>query len=255
MKINDKILHIPPYISTSWTQVRAIYLKNTDLVICLNAGTVIDIPNLNPQTLEVIFTAHSHFLEGQQSPPQGLQEQQPSPFYLSHAKGNPLFNTIKPASETDADAALSFGFGTFDSFGSALHHNASQSNMPDLPKEILTKISAIAKIVAPDDLEVVPKPEPHCNCTHCQIAKAVLQGLTGEVEITASAATQPEIEEEITEADLTFQQWDISQSGDNLFSVSSRLDPKEKYNVFLGNPVGCTCGKPGCEHILAVLKS
>ena len=42
---------------------------------------------------------------------------------------------------------------------------------------------------------------------------------------------------------------------DKLFTVINKLDQQEKYNVFLGEPVGCTCGKQGCEHMLAVLKS
>lgn len=253
MKVNSKILHIPPYISTSWNQVRAIYLQENTLFICLHAGTIIEVPNLNPDILETIFSAHSNFLEGHQPRLQGLQEQ-PSSFQLSHAHANPLLPSMRPPSEMESDPALSFGLGTFDSFGSALHHNDSQSNMPDLPKEILSKISAIAKIVAPDDVQELPKPEPHCNCTHCQIAKAVLNGLDSGSENPA-ISTQPQIEEEVTDADLVFQQWDISQTGDKLFSVSNRLDSQEKYSVYLGHPVGCTCGKQGCEHILAVLNS
>jgi hypothetical protein len=33
------------------------------------------------------------------------------------------------------------------------------------------------------------------------------------------------------------------------------LDHKEHYNVFLGDPIGCSCGNNNCEHIQAVLKS
>ena len=65
----------------------------------------------------------------------------------------------------------------------------------------------------------------------------------------------PKPDEPVPDAELSFQEWDIVQTGKDLFHVSSRLDPNEQYNVFLGNPVGCTCGKAGCEHILAVLKS
>lgn len=251
MRITSKILHIPPYISTSWNQVRTIYLKATNLVICLSAGTMIEIPNLNAETIQTIFIAHSNFLEENQV---SHQEQTP-PFQLSHAKANPAFQIMKTPSEAESDPSLSFGLGTFDSLGSALHHNASQSNMPDLPKEILSKISAIAKIVAPDDFQALPKPEPHCNCMHCQIAKAVQQGLNNEANEINDTAVLTLAEEEVSDADLTFQQWEIEQTGEQLFSVMNKLDIQEKYNVYLGDPVGCTCGKQGCEHILAVLKS
>ena len=33
------------------------------------------------------------------------------------------------------------------------------------------------------------------------------------------------------------------------------LDPNEHYNVFLGTPLGCTCGEKDCEHIRAVLST
>ena len=48
---------------------------------------------------------------------------------------------------------------------------------------------------------------------------------------------------------------EITQTGDKLFTVVNKLDPQENYHVYLGHPVGCTCGKQGCEHILVVLKS
>ena len=79
---------------------------------------------------------------------------------------------------------------------------------------------------------------------------------TNQVKI-APPAKPPALtqEEEVTDRDLSFQQWAIEQTGDKLFCVTNKLDRLEKYNVFLGDPVGCTCGIQGCEHILAVLKS
>lgn len=155
--------------------------------------------------------------------------------------------------EGDGESSLTFGFGTFDSLGSALHHNENQSDIPNLPKEILSKISAIAKIVAPEDGQALPKPEPHCNCTHCQIARAVHEGFAETSDVSIRGLAQPE--EVIKDTDLNFQQWDIQQIEEKLFSVTHKLDANEKYRVYLGHPVGCTCGKEGCEHILAVLKS
>lgn len=249
MKINNKILYIPPYISTTWNHIRVLYLKENHLIISLANNTLVKVPDLKPECLEMIFTAHSSFLENQSIPP---QEQSPS-FKISRTKTAPFLNAANPFFETEKDSSLIFGLSTFDSLGSALHHNESQSNMPDLPKEILSKISAITKIVAPEEDQFLLKPERHCNCTYCQIARAIQEGLSDEPNKALQQSTQ--IEEEVTDADLNFQQWDIQQMGEKLFSVSHRLDSKDKYSVYLGYPVGCTCGKEGCEHLLAVLKS
>lgn len=245
MKINNKILFIPPYISTTWNNIRTLSLKDNRLTVSLANDSIVEIPNLDTEHLELIYNTHANFIENQPTPHQEHLSFSRLPF----ANATPLFNKVTPTLE---DPSLSFGLGTFDSLGSALHHNESQSHMPDLPKEILSKISAIAKIVAPEDGQSLPKPELHCNCTHCQIARAVQDGLGIEINEIKQPLT---IEEEVDDRDLNFQQWDIQQTGEKLFSVCHRLDSNDKYSVYLGHPVGCTCGKEGCEHILAVLKS
>lgn len=244
MKITSKILHIPPHLSTSWTQVRAIYLKENTVVVSLLDGVIIEIPGLPAESRNAIFDAYAAYLEEQNSK-QPPQTQRPAPFQIfqvsSHAPG--MEPTPMPST----------GFDSIESMASALQHNMAQANMPDLPPEVLNKIAAIAKIVAPEDIQNLPKPEPHCNCPHCQIARAI-HGGTREVESTPSSPIEAH-EEIVSDKDLSFQQWDIVQTGEKLYSVASRLDPKERYSVYLGHPVGCTCGKQGCEHILAVLKS
>jgi hypothetical protein len=49
MRINNKILSIPPYISTSWKNIASLYLDVKDaeniLVIVLAQGTSIEIPH------------------------------------------------------------------------------------------------------------------------------------------------------------------------------------------------------------------
>jgi hypothetical protein len=251
MKITQKILHLPPYISTSWDQIRALYLKEKELVVCLIDGVEIRIPGLNDEIIQAIFNAHSAYLEGQQN----LTQEQGMKFPFPQAAPNPPQAAHTP--EGEATAAFRLGFGTnMDSFASAMHHNAAQANLPDLPKEVLGKISAIAKIIAPEDIQNVPKPEAHCNCVHCQIARAIHDQLDPTtIESPQTLHIREEREEAVSEEELKFQNWNISQIGDKLFSVVNRLDPQEKYSVFLGEPVGCTCGKAGCEHILAVLNS
>lgn len=237
MKITPTILSIPPYLSTTWTHIRALYMKDERLVVSLLDGVNIAIPNLSEEELKNIFAAHAVFAEYQHRKTQPPEKQ--TPVHLFHA------GTIPDGEQA---GSVRFSFDNMESLGSALQHNPAQAHLPDLPPDILNKIASIAKIVAPGEIQNLPKAEPHCNCPHCQIARAI-HGTTHP-----SVAEQT-IEDEVSDKDLSFQQWSILQVSDNLFSVTNKLDTLEKYNVFLGDPVGCTCGKAGCEHILAVLKS
>lgn len=251
MKITPKILSIPPYISTTWSQIRALYMREKDLVICLADGASISISNLKTSDIEAIFTAHSAFTENVTSRPGPIQEQRSTQFLQNQS--NPHLAASHSGLNLEGMAAMHLNFDNMESLSSTLHHNSEQAHMPSLPKEILQKIAAIAKIVAPGDIQNMPKPEPHCNCPHCQITRAI----HGQIEEkTESPDLEQKIEDEIVdERELVFQQWEITQTGDNLYSVANRLDSHEKYSVYLGQPVGCTCGNLGCEHILAVLKS
>lgn len=245
MKINQKIFSIPPYISTCWSNVRALHMDGAALIVTLNDGKTIQIPGLSTPIVEGIFTTHANFLEQLNSSENSMQSGITSVM-------NP-FTDIFPQ-DPQSDSHFRLTIGSLDELGSVMHHNSQQSNAPDIPKEILEKIVSITKIVAPEDL-TLPKAEPHCNCTHCQIARA-LDPQEEPQPVLQNVLPHKEKEEEIvSETELSFQQWDITQTGNQLFTVANRLDPQEKYNVFLGNPVGCTCGKSGCEHIIAVLKS
>jgi hypothetical protein len=241
MKINNKVLSIPPYISTTWNHVSAIRMQGSVLVINLYDGTHVEIPNLSAETIELIFNLHVSFAD-----------QGPSQMKLANPFAQ-LF--LGPQPGQTPDSSMRLGFSSIDEVGAALQHNPQLANSPDLPPEILRKIAAITKIIAPEDVQALPKPEPHCNCMFCQIARAVQQANPTPQVTSSEQATPPHPEDEVKEHELSFQQWEIQQLGDQLFNVVNKLDPKEKYSVYLGNPVGCTCGKPGCEHIIAVLKS
>jgi hypothetical protein len=240
MIINSKIFHLPPYISISWNYVAALHLGGTSLIVTTLKGNLITVPNLSPELLEKIFQAHALYLENNTS-------QEKSPSGLTSAKNLQPFAQALMNAEQNMELPFRFGFSTFDGLGSALQHNQAQSNAPDLPEEILQKISAIAKIVTPEDQAVLPKAEPHCNCMHCQIARAINTGINIIDE-------QSNSEEPVSEDELNFQPWEIQQNGDKMYTVTNRLTLL-KYNVYLGEPIGCTCGQVGCEHILAVLKS
>ncbi|NGX42969.1 MAG: hypothetical protein K940chlam7_01259 [Chlamydiae bacterium] len=243
MKINKRFFSFPPYISTSWDNITALRIKEGTLIVHLVDGETVHIPNLESETLETIFDVHTSILEEKEKTEPSKQQVQ----------GEFPFQQFLGGSENSENMDLPFRFGisSTDGFGAALQHNQAQADSPDLPPEVLDKIQSIAKIISPEDPKAIPKPEPHCNCIHCQIARAINQGLG----FTDLYQKEERSEEAVSVEELQFQQWEISQTDEKLYTVSNRLDSKEKYNVFLGHPVGCTCGKEGCEHILAVLKS
>ncbi len=241
MKINSKILSIPPYISTSWKNIASLHVENQHpmfvLVITLLSGVRIEVPNLDPPIIESIFIAHTRYMEQDEKP-----KQQPPKNPLNFPLGQ--------------EQALSLGLskagppGTEHlGLGSMLQHNPEQADSPDLPPDILAKITHLAKTLGVEDPETVPKPEPHCKCMYCQIARALQTGLNGDDQ------QKKEEEEIVSDEDLKFKTWDIAQTGDKLYCVTNPLDAKEHYNVYLGDPIGCTCGETQCEHIRAVLTS
>jgi hypothetical protein len=223
MKINHQVLSIPPYISTSWKNINSILVDQSgNLVILLHTNAKISIPNLEKSIINVIFDAHAKFLENDEKE-----------------------KTQKTGSALTMGMPLKIGVDGIESLGSAMQHNSANANSPDLPPDMLNKIASISKIMGIDSPEMMPKAEPHCNCPHCQIARA----------IRGEAVKGNEINEEVSEEDLKFKTWDISQTGDQLYVVANPLDENEKYTVFLGNPLGCTCGEKNCEHLRAVLNS
>ena len=249
MKIDDKSISLPPYISTTWNNVSSLYMKGNLLVIILREGDIINIPGLPHEVIEVIFSAHAAFIE-KHSTASGNTRAENELSKLSSAFSQSL------GGDPNQELPFRIGFGNMEGLGAAMQHNPSQANMPNLPPEILSKIGAIAKIIVPDENVALPKPEPHCNCIHCQIAREILHSFGHPVSQISNHLPEIAQEEEIIkDEELQFQQWDITQAGEKLFTVVSRLDNKEKYSVYLGHPVGCTCGKQGCEHIVAVLKS
>jgi hypothetical protein len=250
MKINDKMLSLPPYLSTPWSNVRTIHMKGSNLIISLHDGDTVAIPGLSQPLIDAIFSLHAAYLEREINEQSSLLE---NPQQKANIPINQPWSQAFLLGDQNADQSIRFGVG-LEGMASALQHNSAQMYAPDLPKPILDKIAAIAKIVAPEDVNALPKAEPHCNCVHCQIARAITQAAHPEAE-NITASPKEELEEKVSAEDLNFQQWEISQSGEKLYTVINRLDTNEKYSVYLGHPVGCTCGRTGCEHILAVLKS
>lgn len=231
MKVSKKVLNLPPYLSTSWKNVISLYLDESGaaplLKVVLSSGTIVEIPGLDPASLKAVFQAHAAYLEEENSPitvsPQNL-----------------------PSKEQLVGFKIPINFeGGLANFGDLMQHNSEQMHAAPLPKEILNKIAQMTQVVGMD-ANMFPKPEPHCNCPHCQIARAIHQM---EPEV------QQESEETVTEDDLRFREWNIELKNDNLYRVTNPLNNEEHYDVFLGEPIGCTCGEKNCQHIRAVLRS
>ncbi|MBA2727522.1 MAG: hypothetical protein H0U49_05035 [Parachlamydiaceae bacterium] len=243
MIINNKILNLPPYISTTWNNVLGLHMKGTTLVISLSTGESVLIDDLSKEVIETIFHAHRSYLEEQDFSNPGPTNQAVSPFgFLSQ----PLSNA--------SIEFLQFGQNAIKGLGAAMQHDDSLADAPDLPAEFLEKIAAIAKIVTPESQDGLPKGELNCNCPHCQIANAINGQSKKNVTHHASPAVHLH-DEPVSAEDLIFQEWKIQQTGTNLYQVTNNLDPKEIYQVYLGDPIGCTCGEKNCVHIPAVLKS
>ena len=242
MKINAKFLSIPPHISTSWSNITSIQVVQDNgieaLAIILKDGHIIRIPGLSQEIIEQVFIQHSAYLEGETS-------STPNSITTSVPQGTIDLQKAMP----NYGIPLQFGADGLQGLGS-MQHNPEQANAPDLPPEVLKKISLVANALGvEDDAMAIPAPEPHCNCMFCQVARA----MKGEEKETTLDSTE-EVDN-VSEDDLKFREFDIDQKGDKLYEVTNPLDKSEQFQVFLGSPVGCTCGKKDCEHIKAVLNS
>lgn len=220
MNITYKILSIPPYISTAWKNIVSLQVEARPfghaLVIELLTGRKVEIPNLDRQVIEKVFFIHAKVVEEEGK------------------EANVM------------TASLPFPFSNLGGFTTILQHNPGQKDAPDLPQEMLEKITEMAKNFLPEDTSTLDQAEPGCNCPYCQILRAFVKEAEEEVA---------PVEEEVTDEDLKFRSWDIKQDNDKLYSVTNPLDKTEHYTVFLGSPLGCTCGHKNCEHIQAVLRS
>ncbi len=125
---------------------------------------------------------------------------------------------------------------------------AIDNELPQLPAEVLDKIGQLAQTMGIDDSSFLPHPEADCNCMRCQIAHTLQQTVLSQ----KAAAEEEEI---VSDADLQFSSWRISQQQENLYLVINPLEDAEQYQVHLSNPIGCTCGEKHCEHIRAVLNT
>ncbi len=244
------MLSVPPYISTSWKYVEGLYMKGATLVVTLTGSESVNIPGISTEYIDMIFTAHAEYLE---------QEVIPRPFLSSNnepsLQGLPFGLLGQGFPLTGADNAFQFGISSMDGLGNAMQHNPAHADAPDLPLEILQKIGAIVKIVAPEEIQTGTIAEQDCNCPYCQITRAINGDADVESQLFSEIAAWTDNQQQNSnEAQEIPGPWQIQETGKNQFLVIDKVDQTE-FRVFLGNPVGCTCGQEGCEHIVAVLKS
>jgi hypothetical protein len=249
VKIDEKLICIPPYISTTWEQVTFLQSEEDPenhlfiLTIHMMDGKEVRIPNLDSSLIDIAFSAHIKHLEkkgGSLTRPKGGEE--------SKTVGGLLQQLTGLSPEQLANMPIRFGIAGIEGMPGieVLQHSQNQGSAPDMPAEVLEKIAGMIKMMANGDITAFPKPEPHCNCPHCQVSRSI-HGIAKNEE-----AVQ---EHSVADEELKFRDWDITKKGEQLYVVSNPLDPREQYSVFLGSPVGCTCGQAHCEHIKAVLYS
>lgn len=257
VKVNNLMLSVPPYISTSWKYVEGLYMKGATLVVTLASGESVNIPGIGTEFVDMIFTAHADYLEKEVNQRNVMSSNND----LSSLQGMMPFGLLGPGFPmTASDNAFQFGISSMDGLGNPMQHNPAHANAPDLPLEILQKIGAIVKIVAPEEIVTGTIAEQDCNCPYCQITRAISVDGDDESQLFSELSSWTDILEnpELTHAhDLSSEissPWKIQETGPNQFLVVDTSNQSE-FRVFLGNPVGCTCGEEGCKHIVAVLKS
>ncbi|MEZ5315690.1 MAG: hypothetical protein R3E91_05750 [Chlamydiales bacterium] len=247
VKINEKLICIPPHISTTWEHVKLLQAeensttKKYKLILRLAENKIVEIPEIEAALIDIAFSSHMKYLEGKSrsDKPEG---------------GNKTFGSLiqqlmglspEQLSNIPIRFGISGGIPGIENLESAFQHNQEQADTPDMPLEVLEKAVGMAKLFMGGDLEAFPKPEPHCNCTHCQLARAIHHIPKNDMQEDSL----------VTEEDLKFRTWNIKESSesDKIYIVTNPLDSKEHYTVYLGTPLGCTCGQANCEHIKAVL--
>jgi hypothetical protein len=249
MKINHRVLHIPPYISCRWNEIASIGVETHNdeilLHIQLLSGSKVTVPNLTQDQIDLIFKMHVQHLES------AAEEEEE----FKKMKELPFFSNLFQAPPMDANVATSFGtpiaFHLDANDPAALFqgHNPAFYNSPPLPKEILNKIVIIAKAIGGDMVKDV-EPVDLCNCFFCQIARALHQERAEE--------SKPHVPKNLPKDLLRGgidPEWMVEEIGTNLYKVTSRDEPSVIYQVYLGNPIGCSCGSNRCSHIIAVLKT
>jgi len=234
MKITKKILSLPPYISTRWEFISSLHVNEGVLTVHLKDGTTCSVPDLSKETLATIFT---HHVETTETAPDESEEI------------TKLMGGIRSGFKDVMNMFTKLGANAMTSLGKVLEHDPNHANLPDLPPEMIKKVELLLNIIPQEDLLDMPESVPGCNCMYCQINRILRHAKLDQPDFLEQGG------EPVEETELEFTEWIVENIEDKIYKVTNKLDPNEEYRVFLGNPIGCTCGKEHCEHILAVLRS
>ena len=243
MKITEKILSIPPYISTSWDNIASLHMEGSELIVSMHDRKTIRIMGLSGEVIEKIFEYHEAFLETKQT-----------------RQVQPIFPNTPQEKHSSQDLLMGFPFrvgigGAIpEGLGQALQHNPAYSDLPLLPPEVAQKISLLGKVISPEDLASMTPAESNCNCIYCQIMR-IMHKTQNVQDASFEEFNEIESQEVVTDEELQFEQWEVHPINDKMYCVVNKLDQNEHYDVYVAEKIGCTCGKDHCEHIVAVLRS
>lgn len=225
IRVNQNILSVVPYISTSWSHIvslKSLYHDSgVELLVTLQDGSLITIPGLTSANIEEIFSAHAAYLERCTA----LSTRDFTAF-LSTPSSNWTFVELK-------------GLTSF------LQHDTEQSQFPDFPEDVQEKIISLASALPIHNSFSLPREEPHCNCPHCQTVRLMKTG----IEFAEKS------EGEVLETDLLFRSWILQEISPKEYIVTHPDQPQENYTVSLHSPLSCSCGSNCCDHIKAILNS
>lgn len=239
MKLSPKIFSIPPYISTRWEYVLSLRVSDDMLFVTLKDGTTCSIPHLQKEIIDQIFSYHAEAAEAANHQKEDIE---------------PLVESMRSGFKELVNMLSKLGANALSSLGKALEHDPANSNLPDLPPDMVKKVQMLLSIIPKEDILAMPEGEPGCHCMYCQINRILRDAILAQETETPDILAEEETES-VEEKDLEFSEWIVEPLQDKLYKVTNKLDPKEEYRVYLGDPIGCTCGKPHCEHVLAVLRS
>ena len=241
IKITNTILSIPPHISSRWEFIQSLRVQEGKLIITLKDGSSCPIPSLTQEEISTIFSAfasNAHSLEEDEKKKEDLLKKDLSQLVDGIKRGFSDFMNL-----------ISKQGGSPLGFAKALEHDPSNAHLAPLPPEAKKRVEMLLQIVPEDEILSMHEPVPHCNCMYCQVQRLLREALFKKKHLIEDEG------EPVEESELKFTEWDVESLGDNLYIVRSKLNPQEEYRVFLGEPLGCTCGKANCEHIIAVLRS
>lgn len=240
MKITSQILSIPPFLSTRWDYIQSIRVQEKSLLITLQSGPPCSIPGLTDEQISQIFSSFALYA-------QPHKEEQKTDEILKKDLTQ-LVEGVKKGFNEFVSLLSKLG-GQSGSFAKALEHDPSNAHLPPLPPEAIGRVEMLLQIVPEEDILSMPEPVAHCNCMYCQVQRLLRTALLKRKKF-------PENEgEPVDENELKFNEWIVEPGEDKVYIVRNKLNPHEEYKVFLGEPLGCTCGKANCEHIIAVLRS